>query len=109
VLTLYIIFLILCTSVVALKTRKLRQKNFQDAKKVNVFLFLIMLIGILGLALYYVTLNLGMLLVSLTILHITHCTFIGLCLVFLFVPKLYPVITRKHYEKLNYIKTFVHN
>ena len=100
VLTGYIILLILAVAVVAIKTRKLRYKHFQDTKMVNSFLFFIVLTGIFGLILYMVAFDLGFLLLSNIVLHIVHCTFIGLCLGFLFLPKLYPVITRKLCEEL---------
>ena len=101
VFTAYIILLILAIAVVAIKTRKLRYKHFQDTKKVNLFLFFIVLIGISGLILYKVTFDLGSLLVSYIVLHVVHCTYIGLCLGFLFLPKLFPIIKRMFCEKLN--------
>ena len=101
VLTVYIIPLILAIAVVAIKTRKLRYKDFQDNKMVNLLFFFIVLIGISGLILYKVTFDLGSLLVSYIVLHVVHCTYIGLCQGFLFVPKLYPVIKRMLHEKLN--------
>ena len=101
VLTVYIILLILAIAVVAIKTRKLRYKHFQDNKNVNLLFFLIVLIVISGLILYKVTFDLCSLLVSYIVLHVVHCTYIGLCQGFLFVPKLYPIIKRMLHEKLN--------
>ena len=99
-LTVCIILFVLAIAVVAIKTRKIRYKHFQDTKEVYSFLFLFVLIGILGLVLYKVAFDRGFLLVSKIVLHILHCTFIGLCLGLIFVPKLYPIIKRKLCEKL---------
>ena len=103
VLAVYIIILILAVAVVAIKTRKLRYKHFQDTKEVNLFCFFMVITGILGLVLYKVASDLRIWLVAYIVFHVSHCTFIGLCLGFLIVPKLYPVIRRKLCEKLRFL------
>ncbi len=98
--TCHILALTFSIALVAIKTRKLRQHNFRDTKKVNIFIFLVLLTGVLALTLYKVTSNRGLYLTAYTTLHITHCTIIVLCLAFLFLPKLYPIVYKKIYTKL---------
>ena len=105
-LTCYIIVLIMCIAFAAIKTRKLSHQNFRDAKKVNVFLFLILPTGIFGLVLFKISSDSGQYLSAYISLHVTHCALIGLCLGFLFFPKLHPIVYRKYFipMKLKFVK-----
>ena len=105
-LTCYIILLIMCIAFAAIKTRKLSHQNFRDAKKVNVFLFLVLPTGIFGLVLFKISSDSGQYLSAYISLHVTHCTLIGLCLGFLFFPKLHPIVCRKYFipMKLKFVK-----
>ena len=105
-LTCYIIVLIVCIAFAAIKTRKLSHQNFRDAKKVNVFLFLILPTGIFGLVLFKISSDSGQYLSAYISLHVTHCALIGLCLGFLFFPKLHPIVYRKYFipMKLKFVK-----
>ena len=96
----YLILLIVCIVVIVLKTRKLRYKNFQDAKKVNIFASILVLVSILGLIVIKVFLDRGLYLPAYTCLHVTHCIVIVACLGFLFMPKLSPIINRKYFSSI---------
>ena len=88
----YVFLFIVCIIIAALKTRKLRHRNFRDAKKINIFLVLILLTGVFELVLYQILTELLLTYIS---LHVAHCILISLCLGFLFLPKLFPIIYRK--------------
>ena len=106
VLTCYLVLLIICIAAVAIKTRKLRQKHFRDAKKVNIFLFLITSTGVFGLVFYKVSFDRGLYLPAYLTLHVTHSTLIGLCLGFLFLPKLCPIVYRKFFKNTKFTVPF---
>ena len=88
------ILLATCVAVAAIKTRKLRQKDFRDAKKINIFLFMIITFGIFGLVLYKLSYDRDQYLAALITLHTLNCSLIGFTLGFLFLPKLYPLVLR---------------
>ena len=96
----YTIFLTLFIVLAAIKTRKLRHQNFRDAKKVNIFIFLIVPTGIFGLVIYDTSNNRGQYLSAYLAAHLCHSALIGLCLGLLFLPKLYPIICRNHITPL---------
>ena len=96
----YTIFLTLFIILAAIKTRKLRHKNFRDAKKVNIFIFLIVPTGIFGLVIYDISYSRGQYLSAYLASHLSQSALIGLCLGLLFLPKLYPIICRNHITPL---------
>ena len=77
---------------VAIKTRKIRYKNFKDTKKVNLLLFLILMIGFCGIP-YLVTFGLyyhsAIFIIVIQTLIPTACQFT------LFVPKIWPPLRKK--------------
>ena len=80
---------------VAIKTRKIRSKNFKDTKKVNLLMFLILMIGVCGIA-YLVTFftvglygHTAILVIIIQTLIPTACQFT------LFVPKIWPPLQKK--------------
>ena len=98
-LSLYTTFLTLAVITIAVKTRKLRLKNFKDTKTVNIFSGAIIISGIFGLVFYKTSHDLGLFVLATIILHVVHCIYIGLCLGFLFASKLFLVAYRRFYEK----------
>ena len=95
-LTCTMLLLVVGVVAVAIKTRKLRHRNFRDAKKVNIFVSLLVLTGISGIVLYKLFSDRGLYLPAYITIHIIHCTLIGLSLGLLFLPKLSPIIYRKY-------------
>ena len=95
----YDVLLMVGVVVAAMKTRKLRHRNFRDAKMVNMFVFMVVLIGISTLLLYKIFSDLALYLYAIITLHIYNCSFIALSIGFLFLPKLSPVIYRKYFKK----------
>ena len=100
-LSLYMVLLTLAVVTVAIKTRKLRLRNFKDTKTVNVFSCVLIISGIFGYVFYKISRDLGLYVLADIILHIFHCNYIALCLGFLFAYKLFLVAYRRYYEKTN--------
>ena len=100
-LYLYTVLLTVAVVTVAIKTRKLRLKNFKDTKTVNVFSCVLIISGIFGYVFYKISHDLGLYVLANIILHIFHCNYIGLCLGFLFAYKLFLVAYRRYFEKKN--------
>ncbi len=96
-----IIALTVGVMVAAIKTRKLRHKHFRDAKKVNVFAFLVVLSGLSSLIMYKLFSDRSLYLPAYITIHVIHCSFIALCLGFLFTPKLTPILLRKYLSRTN--------
>ena len=92
----YIILLKMCVVAIVLKTRKVRYRNFRDAKIVNTFVFILVLVSISGLAVFKVFSDRKLYLPTYTCLHVTTCIVIVACLGLLFMPKLSPIIKRKY-------------
>ena len=100
-LYLYLILLTVAVVTVAIKTRKLRLKNFKDTKIVNVFACVLIISGIFGYVFYKISHDLGLYVLANIILHIFHCNYIAFCLGFLFAYKLFLVTYRRYFEKRN--------
>ena len=97
-LSLYMVLLTLAVVTVAIKTRKLRLKNFKDTKTVNVFSCALIISEIFGYVFYKISHDLGLYVQANIVLHIFHCNYIGLCLGFLFTSKLFLVAYRRYFE-----------
>ncbi len=80
---------------VAIKTRKIRKKNFKDTKKVNVFVFLYILIVSLCLGLFLVGRATNSPDFTLGVLHSCTSILIILTVTLFFSPKLYPPLRRE--------------
>ena len=95
----YLLRLIFCTAIVTLTTRKLRLKQFRDAKKVNGFFLTLVFIAVPGSVLYGIFQSNDQYLASNIIIHFCYNVLIFSCLGFLFVPKIYPVIYKRYFKK----------
>lgn len=103
------VFLIVSIVVVAIKTIKLRHGNFKDSKTVNILIFFILPSQIFTFIVYILSLNSGQYLSAYIALHISHCTLIALSLGFLFVPKIYPIVSRRYLIpiKLKFVAPYI--
>lgn len=103
-LCVYTVILLAAISCVAVKTRKVRLRQFRDARKVNAVLLLMVLIGVSAVILYRIFDNNQYRLQADIILHLAHCSVVILCQVFLFLPKVLPVLYHKYFMiKKNHI------
>lgn len=96
-LVLYVVVLFLILVVVAIRSRKIRDKNFKDTKKVNMFIFCLFFDILLPLSYWWLLENLGTsvtLYVAAIPLHIGHFGIILLCLSLLILPKLLTPLSR---------------
>ena len=90
-----ILVLIVVLLVVAVKTRKIRQAHFKDTKKVNTFLFLLVIVIFLTLAYWMIFRTIGAKKgYSDITLHLAHIIIVASCQGFLFVPKVLPPLQR---------------
>ena len=94
-LCVWLLVMILAISVVAFKTRKVRIKHFRDAKNVNGLLFMLVLLGTIGLILYRLLDDHRYRLEAELTVYVGTMTIIVLCQAFLFVPKLLPLLYNK--------------
>ena len=94
-LSVWLLVMILAISVVAFKTRKVRIKHFRDAKNVNGLLFMLVLLGTIGLILYRLLDDYRYCLEADITLYVATMSIIVLCQAFLFVPKLLPLLYNK--------------
>ena len=87
---------ILCLILVfiAVKTRKIRRKNFKDTKKVNVFIFTYLFIVSIVLPLFLLGYAVSNIQLSEAVLHVGSSVLIVASTLFLFVPKVYPPLKR---------------
>ena len=90
-----IITLIVVLLTVAIKTRKIRQAHFKDTKKVNAFLFILLLVIFITLSYWMIFRTIGAKKgYSDITLHIAHIIIVVSCQGFLFVPKVLPPLQR---------------
>ena len=90
-LVLYVVLLFLVLATVAIRTRKIRQKNFKDTKKVNMFIFCLFFDILLPLSFWWLLENLGTSIpyyIAAIPLHLGHFGIILLCQLLLIAPKL---------------------
>ena len=80
---------------VAIKTRKIRSKNFKDTKKVNLLIFLLVMIGVCGIAYLIIFFTVGLYRHSAILVIITHTLVPTACQFTLFVPKIWPPLRKK--------------
>ena len=81
--------------VASIKTRKIKRENFKDTKKINIliasFIFMTLICG----TLWGVFRLMGSYVASKTVLGLDYCMLVLLCELFLFFPKIVPVILRQ--------------
>ena len=87
--------------IIAVKTRKIRYKNFKDTKKINALIFV--LISTISITLSYWLVLRAMKLkdtvLDHVVLHIGHILGVYELMGFLFVPKIYPLMKEKWFAK----------
>ena len=96
-LVIYIILLFLVLAIVAVKSRKIRQINFKDTKKVNMFVFCLFFDILLPLSFWWLLGNLGTSVpyyIGAIPLHIGHFGIVLLCQLLLIAPKLVIPLSR---------------
>lgn len=95
----YFCILLVAVAVVALKTSKIRYKNFGDTKATNAFAFLVIFLTAMTY-LYWsfffqvVELNVLNIRAAEYILHVGHIALTLICQFTLFIPKVYPPVLR---------------
>ena len=94
----YLLVLMTCISCVAIKTRKVRMKQFRDARKVNILLFLMIVMGVTSLILFKILDDERYRLQADIVLHLAHNSMIILCLVILFLPKILPILHKRVFK-----------
>ena len=96
-LVLYVVSLLLVLATVAIRSRKIRQKNFKDTKKVNMFIFCLFFDILLSLSFWWLLGNLGTsapYYISAIPLHLGHFGIVLLCQLLLIAPKLVSPLSR---------------
>ena len=96
-LVVYVILLFLVLATVAIKSRKIRQINFKDTKKVNMFVFCLFFDILLPLSFWWLLENLGTSIpyyIAAIPLHLGHFGIVLLCQLLLIVPKLVTPFSR---------------
>ena len=96
----YICLLSLTVVVVAIKSRKIRLKLFKDSKEVNIFIFLIIIVGMNTFVYWRIFQTFGIYEdVPNYILYTGHIITPFLCQAILFIPKLWPPVRDKILKK----------
>ena len=85
---------------VAIKTRKIRSKNFKDTKKVNLLMFLILMIGVCGIAYLVTFFEVGLYNYAAILVIIIQTLIPTACQFTLFVPKIWPPLQKKLSSKI---------
>ena len=96
-LVLYVVLLFLVLATVAIRARKIHQKNFKDTKKVNMFIFCLFFDILLSLSFWWLLENLGTSVpfyIAAIPLHLGHFGIILLCQILLIAPKLVTPLSR---------------
>ena len=96
-LVLYVVSLFVILVTVAIRSRKIRQKNFKDTKKVNMFIFCLFFDILLPLSFWWLLENLGTSVpyyIAAIPLHLGHIGIILLCQLLLITPKLVTPLSR---------------
>ena len=91
----YMILILIVTSLVAFRTRKIRHNNFKDTKKINIFIALTIVASFYILTSYVVLTEINLEPIANTILIIAQLTLPTLCQFILFTPKVVPVLLEK--------------
>ena len=96
-LLVYNLLLLLVVVIVAVKSRKIRMKQFKDTKKVNVLIFLKVFIGVSTIL--YSEFFSNDKDVRIYILYFGHLSIAFLCQIFLFIPKVWPPVCDRLFSK----------
>jgi len=87
--------LLLCVFLLAIMTRKIRLRNFKDTKKVNMYIFLMVMIICILIPLWIILRNAGNPTGSNLVIYLGFGATAFLCQLFLFVPKIVPPFLRR--------------
>lgn len=80
---------------VSIKTRKIKQENFKDTKKVSILISSILYMSVVGTSLWVVLRSAGYRTASLVVIGVMYYFLCFLMEVFLFLPKIVPPLQRK--------------
>ena len=95
ILCIYLLILVITLAIVAVITRKVRLQHFKDTKKVNFVVFIFSIIVVMSFSYWILLRALGTkLYISNLPLHIANSVCITCFLGFLFVPKIFPPLSR---------------
>ena len=95
----YMILFLLVISCLAVRTRKIRHKNFKDTKKINILISLMITISFFGLTLYGTFSQTQQEIKANITLVCALLSFPTLCQLILFTPKILPVLLEKHFTQ----------
>ena len=93
----YLILFLLVISCLAVRTRKIRHKNFKDTKKINILISLVIISSFFGLTLYGIFSQTQQEIKANITLVCALLSFPTLCQLILFTPKILPVLLEKHF------------
>ena len=88
--------LLLCVFLLAVMTRKIRLQNFKDTKKVNMYIFLMVMIICILIPLWIILRNAGNPTGSNLVIYLGFGATAFLCQLFLFLPKIVPPLFLRH-------------
>ena len=91
--------LIFVVAILAFKTRKIRRNHFKDTKKVNVYLFMNILLICVIIPFWWVLRTVNDSSASVVILYLGYAGTATLCQLLLFVPKVMPPLMRQLFHK----------
>ena len=91
----YLLLLSVAVVIVAIKSRNIRLARFKDTKKVNIFIFLIYIVGYFMFSYWRILWDSEFHILSLIILYVGHMLMAFLCQIILFVPKIWPAVQKK--------------
>ena len=91
--------LIFVVAILAFKTRKIRRNHFKDTKKVNVYLFMNILLICVIIPFWWVLRAVNDSSASVVILYLGYAGSATLCQLLLFVPKVMPPLMRQLFHK----------
>ena len=102
--------LIFVVAILAFKTRKIRQKHFKDTKKVNIYLFMNILLICEIFPLWWVLRELNYSASTVISLYVCYAGSAALCQLLLFAPKVMPPLARQLFhstqkEKVSEMRT----
>lgn len=94
ILQAYFSILAVTLTIVAIKTRKIRKKHFKDTKKVNLFVYVNILLTVFLVGFWITTRNVSNNFDAEVALHVSHTLTIFFSQCLLIVPKIYPPLCR---------------
>ena len=92
--------LIFVVAVLAFKTRKIRRKHFKDTKKVNIYLFMNILLICVIIPFWWVLRTVNDSSASVVLLYLGYAGTATLCQLLLFVPKVMPPLMSQLFHKI---------